>query len=115
MPRLGSKKMEQFLPLVRRRLVAAARGRQLVRYGSVQNMFGGRGYFGQVLDELNRREHRAGRPLISALVVRDKPNPMASDGFFLVARDLLPASRGLADRDLWEAERDRVWAFAWTD
>ena len=115
MPRLGTAKLEQFLPILRRLLVKTARNHQLLRYGSVQNQFGGRGYFGQVLDELNRREHRAGHPLLSALVVLAQPNPMASDGFFIVARELLPASRGLTDRALWEAERDRVWAFTWRD
>jgi hypothetical protein len=115
MPRLGNAKMEQYLPILRQLLVRTARNHLLVKYGSVQNQFGGRGYFGQVLDELNRREHRAGRPLLSALVVLDQPNPMASNGFFIVARELLPASRGLRDRALWEVERNRVWAFAWRD
>jgi len=114
MHRLGSEKMERYLPQVRRRLVAVAARRELVKYNSIQNEFGGRGYFGQVLDELNRREHRFGRPLLSAIVVRDQPNPIAGEGFFVLARELLPASSARGKRALWEAERDRVWSFDWT-
>ena len=79
---LSRDKMEDFVPRARRRLAKAASERQLVPYGEVMNSLGGRGYVGQVLDELNRREFARGNPLISAIVVKEGAN-MASDGFFL--------------------------------
>ncbi|HSW43736.1 MAG TPA: hypothetical protein VLM76_14660 [Patescibacteria group bacterium] len=72
-----------------------------------------RGYIGQVLDELNRREDSKGNPLISAIVVRAGTN-IASGGFFTLVWQLRPASHRLPKRLLWEAERDRVWATDWS-
>lgn len=66
---LSPEKLETFVPQARRYLVATARDHRLVPYMEMANAHGGRGYFGQVLDELNRREHAKGHPLISAIVV----------------------------------------------
>jgi hypothetical protein len=105
--------LETYVPRARQYLATAARQHRLVPYMQIANDLGGRGYVGQVLDELNRREHDQGRPLISAIVV-DAETEQPSEGFFKLAIDVgltLPSSDR---RAFWEAERDRVWAFDWT-
>ena len=113
MPTLSNAKLDTYVPRARRLLVERARARETVPYGSIQNDLGGRGFVGQVLDALNLEEHAKGRPMLSALVVNAGPNGMPSVGFFKLARRLKPASRSLSDRDLWEAERDAVYAYAY--
>ncbi len=80
-------------------------------YMEMANAHGGRGYFGQVLDELNRREHAKGHPLISAIVVSAQSHE-PSEGFYKLVEELKLAS-GRSRRQIWETERDRVWAFDW--
>src|SRR4051794_1727106 len=113
MPTLSNDLLENYLPRARKLLVAAARQRKTITYGSIQNGIGGRGYVGQVLDALNKREHRAERPLLSALVVNAGGSGMPSVGFFKLVRELKPETRSVPNRQLWEAERERVWAFNW--
>ncbi len=114
MPKLSAERLDLYVPQARVELVAVAQRRELIPYGAIMNRYGGRGYFGQVLDELNRRESEAANPLISALVVLDQPDPIASRGFFQVARELRPGSSNLSDRGFWEAECNRVWSHPWT-
>ena len=110
---LSADLMERYVPQARKYLGAAAREHRLVPYMEITKALGtGRGYIGQVLDELNRREHAKGHPIISAIVVRADSNE-SSDGFFKLVEALRPASKGSDERRLWEAERDRVWAFDW--
>lgn len=90
-------------------LVEAARRQKLLYYGDIQNSLGGRGYVGQVLDEMNTREHAKGRPLLSAIAV-SKSTERPSGAFGLSVAHLKPT----AGRDgFWESERDAVWAYDW--
>jgi hypothetical protein len=112
---LSAKKMSEYVPRARKLLVTQARTGHTVPYSTIQNRLGGRGYVGQVLDTLNVEEHEAKRPLLSALVVNLRPGGMPSRGFFLLVRRLKPNTRGVADRQVWEAERDAVFAFGYPD
>ncbi len=113
MAKLGADLMERYVPQARKYLGAAARERRLVPYMEITKALGtSRGYIGQVLDELNRREDAKGHPLISAIVVR-ADSKESSDGFFKLVGTLRPASKLSDERRLWEAERDRVWEFDW--
>jgi hypothetical protein len=65
----------------------------------------------RLLCEVSVDEDEAGRGLISALVVTLAAPPMPERGFFTLA-----AERGRiasSPHDLWQAERDAVWA-AWS-
>ncbi|MFN8639549.1 MAG: hypothetical protein U0360_08855 [Dehalococcoidia bacterium] len=110
MPQLSRSLLERYVPMARDCLVTAARYHQTVPYADVIDSLrgAGRGYVGQVLDELNVREHQAGRPLLSAIVV-DRAGGQPGDGFF----DLVKRLRGVAgDRQaIWEAERDVVFLY----
>ena len=106
--------MERYVPVARVALTEAAREKATtLTYGELMPSLGGRGYIGQVLDELNRREHEQGRPLLSALVVRADTG-MPSRGFFGLARELRPSST-TDDRALWERELASVRAFDWSN
>ena len=61
-----------------------------------------------ILDTISRREHRNGRPLLSAVVV-NKDTQMPGDGFFKLAKEL---GRYNASDDLecWSKELHRVYA-----
>jgi len=109
MYKLGHEKMELYVPNLRQELIQAARQRRLIYYGAVQNRYGGRGYIGQVLDEINRREHKKGNPMLSAIVV-DKDSGTPGEGFVGLYSELYPNFNGVIS---WEAERDRVWGHTW--
>lgn len=111
---LGRDLMDRYVPEARRYLGKAAKERRLVPYMEIANALGtGRGYIGQVLDELNRLEDAKGNPLISAIVVNAGAN-IASDGFFKLVAQLRPASSRVPKRQLWETERDLVWSTDWS-
>ncbi len=64
----------------------------------------------QLLDEVSLEEDRAGRGLISVLVVELAFPNLPSDGFYELARPRHPP--GTSRQSIFEAERDRVYA-AW--
>ncbi len=96
---LSADLLETCVPQARKYLVAAARTHRLVPYMEIANVLGGRGYIGQVLDELNRREHARGHPLISAIVVLAESHE-PSDGFFKLVQELRLASSGSSRRQI---------------
>ncbi len=112
MPQLSPTVLERHVAAAREYLTYAARFHQTVDYGDVYRAMGsGRGYISQVLDELNRREHANGRPLLSAIVV-SKQGGAPSRGFYTVADELGLYSGG--DRhEFWIEERARVWNYDW--
>lgn len=63
------------------------------------------------LDTINRNEHNAGRPLLSAVVIV-RESGMPGDGFFRLAKDLTqfnPATS--SERDFWEQELRRLYDY----
>lgn len=66
-------------------------------------------HLGRLLDEVNRSEHAAGRPLLSAVVVGTARNAPGS-GFFTLARELELHS-GSDDDGFWLAELNRVYDY----
>jgi hypothetical protein len=61
---------------------------------------------GRLLDAVNRAEHAAGRPLLSAVVIA-KQTGMPGNGFFTGAR-ALGVHTGHDDRAYWQEELRRV-------
>jgi|SRR5665811_1123287 len=59
-----------------------------------------------ILDAINRAEHKACRPLLSAVVVR-KDSGQPGKGFFTSARKLGPHS-DTSDEDFWQIQIARV-------
>jgi hypothetical protein len=103
-------RLEDYVPGLRKELVQAAREHRLVTYGEVMNRYGGRGYIGPVLDEVNRREHARGHPMLSAIVVH-KGSGMPGEGFWGLISELHPSVA--KSKSYWEIERNKVWAFDW--
>ncbi len=65
--------------------------------------------FFRLLDDISTAEHEAGRPLLTAVVVRKKDG-MPGQGFFKLATRL-GHHRAVAAKKLdWIRERDRVYA-----
>lgn len=108
---LSSELLKEYVPLAAAKLARIAREHRLVAYSELMNEFGGRGFIGQVLDEINRREHARGRPLLSAIVVQ-KDTGEPGPGFWHLVSELFPTA---AKAGFWQAERDRVWAYEWTE
>jgi len=108
-PELSGDLLEQYVPLARARLAEVARHRGTVNYGDIMNELGGRGHIGKVLDEVNRREHAKGHPMLSALVVQ-KDTGRPGDGFWSLVAELFPS---VGRQGFWEAECERIWAFDW--
>ena len=65
----------------------------------------------QLLDEVNRRAHDWGHPLLGA-IVSDGGDLRPSPSFVRAARSFAPAY-GAPDLAQWRTERDRVWAYRW--
>lgn len=75
-------------------LKQVARARTVTYYSDIAPMAGlnmdfqsGRNEIGAILDDINRREHEMGRPMLSAAVVH-KDNLRPGKGFFTLARAL---------------------------
>ena len=101
MARLTQSTLDDELAAVRAYLVFAAHHHQSVTANQVAGAtHAARSRLLDIFDELNRREHAAGHPLLGAIVVREKA-PGPTPRFLTLAREL----RG-ADFD-WEAERAR--------
>ena len=62
------------------------------------------------LDEINRHEHREGRPLLSAVVTHKDGDQMSGDGFFRIAWELGEYQEGDPER-YWRQELKRVWDY----
>lgn len=95
---------------VRRELIAIARRGETAHYSDIVSLADDYPHLFRILDRINRREHQAGRPLLSAVAVGAKGIP--GPGFFDLARDLgLYAGDGEAT--YWSEELGRVheqWA-----
>ena len=100
------------------RLIEVAQVREYVNYSDVAPMAGlnmespaDRNEMSDILDGISQAEHYAGRPLLSAVVIRrDKNKP--GRGFFVLARRLGLYGGG-DDLGYWLAELRRVhdhWA-----
>ena len=103
---------------VREKLVEIAQRQETISYSAVASIADlhvrSRTLF-NILDDINRREHDAGRPLLTAVVVR-KEEGTPGKGFFTFATRLghhrVGKNQGRSlDRKLyWIRERDRVYA-----
>jgi len=62
---------------------------------------------GQMLGEISEWEHKEGRPLLSAVVIRDDIG-IPGEGFFKLARKL-GKFQGQNEQDFWESELQEVY------
>ena len=106
---------------VRNALIAAARDRRLLTYPEAADIMGysGKGpemgrRVGAMGDAINEFEQRAGRPMLSALIVKTKSR-VPGEGFYHGAFALgrtTPFGDDTSKQEFWERERDAVYA-AW--
>ena len=105
---------------IRERLVEVAQHRDTIFYSDVARLADLHRHsiaLFRLLDDISTHEHKAGRPLLTAVVVRKQDN-MSGPGFFKLAtqfglhRDDYH-DRRYNDKLFWMRERDRVYA-AWT-
>ena len=103
---------------VRTFLVKVARGQSTVFYKDVASFLNDTRVKPQsramreVLTEISMAEHAAGRPLLSAVVVRtDTRRP--GKGFEAMAKLLRVRGRS-SPQTFWKMQRDRVWKHVWT-
>ena len=104
--------------LLYRELADLAREGRTETYGELGRLVGlsmanprHREVLGGMLDDIDRREHAAGRPQLAAVVVR-KRERFPGRGFFVIAREL-GLHTGEDDPAYWQAELARVHAY-WT-
>jgi len=104
--------------LVYCKLIRAAQDDGTMTYGDIAPILGLRpsGHhmgvgIGKRLDEINRDEHRQGRPMLSAIVVGSESG-IPGDGFFKLARCLGKLQEDTREGELgfWEAEKAAVYA-----
>jgi hypothetical protein len=96
-------------------LVEAAKNERPVYYQDIAPIFGfnydrdhARAEVGRILDEVNREEVEAGRPLLSAVVVHKGDDEMPGDGFFKLAKEL-GRYRGGDKKIYWAMELKQVY------
>ena len=89
-------------------LIEAARNRETITYRELARkvgLYGDMPRLFRILDDINRDERAAGRPMLSAIVVG--ASGMPGKGFFRLARSL-GLYRGIDDRGFWQEEVRRV-------
>jgi hypothetical protein len=101
-------------------LVEVARQQRTVYYKDVAQQFKDRRLdhkseaMVDLLGEISAEEHAAGRPLLSAVVVRNDPElPIPGRGFFRLARNLGSMSKTADKVVFWKAELQRVCKYPW--
>jgi hypothetical protein len=106
--------------ITREFLVSSARRQRSVTYKEVAGRIKDRrfGYRSEVTDEvlgvISADEHAAGRPLLSAVVVRSEPQqPMPGPGFFELAKELGSMTGQIAKLGYWRTEFRRVCQYPW--
>jgi len=105
-PETLKKYVEQARPILIE-VVKGKRANKVITYKQLDEEMGGpgRGYIGEVLEEVCQREHEQGRPLLSSLVVH-KTDGLPGNGFWEL--QVLPPSLRNASReekiDRWKKE-----------
>ncbi len=106
--------LEKYLEMIKLILIEVAKGKRkdrVITYKDLEKEMGGpgRGYIGEVLEEVSDREHGQNRPLLSALVVR-KDTKRPSYGFWEL-RVLPPSLRNASKQekiDRWKQEHRKT-------
>ncbi|MGD0020646.1 MAG: hypothetical protein ABSD62_15510 [Candidatus Limnocylindrales bacterium] len=104
----GMRTVDEVLGDLRELLIEHAARRQLMTYSDTGL---NRRVVGNRLDDINRSEHQAGRPLLSVIVVH-KGATMPGEGFFMCARDLGRYQEGQDRAAFVKQEREAVFK-AW--
>lgn len=106
--------------LARAYLIEAAGRQRYVFYKDVDDHFKDRRLHYKseamvdLLGEISAEEHAAGRPLLSAVVVRnDLELPIPGRGFFQLARRLGSMAKGADEVVFWRGEFLRVCRYRW--
>ena len=116
--------LETYVGLAKPILIEVAkgeRGDRFITYGELMDEMGGglgRGYIGEVLEEVSDREYENSQTVLSALVVgRDKSRPkdkwLPSKGWWEL-RILPPLLRNAPQKekiDRWEKEYRKAWEY----
>ena len=112
--RIRPETLEKYVTRAREKLIEVAGKGETITYKKLMNEMGGpgRGYIGQVLEEICQEEDRHGRPLLSALAVHTV-DLMPGNGFWKLSVVRKHFSHSRASRkkkiDFWENERDKVY------
>ena len=93
---------------LRQRLIEVARSGQTINYSALRP--DAPQTLGAPLDEINRHEHREGRPLLSAVVAHKDGDRMSGVGFFNVAWEL-GRYKGGDPEQYWTRELESVWNY----
>lgn len=107
--------LKRYVELARPILIEVAKGKRkdkLIPYKQLMDEMGGpgRGYIGEVLEEVCQREYQEGRPLLSALVVHSNDR-QPGDAFWKIS--VMPANvrNGTKEvkKNFWEEQCREVW------
>ena len=106
--------------IIYERILDVARRKETVFYSQIAPLVGlnmailrDRTEMGHILDRISEAEHRAGRPLLSAVVILKCEN-IPGDGFFDLARHLRLHQRGADDLRYFVEELRRVHCY-WSE
>jgi hypothetical protein len=106
--------------IVRAQLIDTARRQKTVSYTDVEKKVNDPRLrskseaMDELLGEISGDEHKAGRPLLSAIVVRkDKSLPIPGPGFYKLAKALGSMVQGDTKESFWKAELLRVNMCDW--
>ena len=109
--------LKSYLEIAKIILVEVAKGKmrdRIITYQQLMDEMGGpgRGYIGEVLEEVCDNEYENGRPLLSAVVVH-KTNRLPGNGFWKLR--ILPPSLKNASmeekKNHWKQECRKVWEY----
>jgi len=102
---------------IRAKIVETARGRGTINYeevGKLGNLSMGnpdhRNQLADILDDINREEHRTGGPMLSVVVVK-KDSRRPGKGFFELARELGRQAPDVDDETFFITELKTVYEY----
>ncbi len=110
--KLRPETLKKYVKLARPILVSVAKARTFITYDELKGRMGGpgRGYIGEVLEEVSDSEYEKGRPLLSALVVHTV-DLLPGNGFWEL-RVLPPPLKNASMKDKiyrWCEECRKAW------
>jgi len=107
---LRPENLELLVARAQRELIEAAKAERLTNYGDLITSLGtSRRWIGEVLLEVAQREHRDGRPPLTALVVGKQTR---EPGKCFWALPMMTRSQSAADEHrLWLNEVNQVWGY----
>ncbi len=106
--------LTKYVTMARDKIIEIAKKGDTITYKELMEKMGGpgRGYIGEVLEEICQREHEEGRPLLSALVVHSNDR-LPGDAFWKLSLAPQHVTNGAREDKInfWRNEQRKIYEY----